>query len=52
MGRQTSTQARSMKRPLHVRDNARLWLFVILPRVRVHLMVYTCWLLTPKRDRT
>lgn len=30
---------------LHVRANARLWLFVILPRVRVHLMVYVCHLL-------
>lgn len=35
----------------HIRANARLWLLVIAPRIRVHLMVYLCALLTPKRDR-
>ena len=33
-------------KPLHVRANARLWTFVILPRVRVHLMVYLCHVLS------
>ena len=41
-----------MTRPHHIRDNTRLWLFVIAPRVRVHLMVYLVWLLTRNNKTT
>lgn len=27
--------------PRHIRFNLRMWAFVILPRIKVHLMVHT-----------
>ena len=27
---------------MHLRANARLWAFVILPRIKVHAMLYLC----------
>jgi hypothetical protein len=39
------------RRPQHIRHNLRFWATVILPRVKVHAMVYTLWLLDrPRHD--